>query len=1248
MPESTSPAAAIGTPSPSAGQNQRNNPYVGPRALGPGESIYGRERELLDLRDLLIAERIVLLYSPSGAGKTSLIQAGLIPEMKREEFGVLPLMRVGKNSAATTGNRYLASAILSLEEQLAPGDGSLPVADIAGISFADYLERREDLLPAGDSKLLIFDQFEEILTVDPLDQEGKAEFFAQVGAVLRDSSRWALFSIREDYVAALDPYTRAVPTRLKSNLRLDLLTPEAARLAIEEPARNRNVSFTPEATSQLIDDLRRVTVQSRVGTYGSRLGPYVEPVHLQVVCSQLWEKPRSNPAEIGVAELATIGDVDSALGEYYAAHVGEVAREADVKEKAIREWFDRSLITESGIRSEVMWQPGGSEGLNNAAIDALEAAHLVRKEERRDATWLELSHNRLVTPIRTNNARWFGAHLSLLQQQSVLWHRQNRNDALCLRGQALIEAQAWAEQHPGELTPTDHDFLTVSDEKERLRSTAQMRQRAMFFGSGFVITLALLAFALIQWRAADTQRNRAEKETQRAEKETKTASTRGLAALAYRMLDERLDLGTLLAYEASQRMDLPDTRGALLAATIVNPRLVSFLHGQQSPVGAVAFTPDGKWLAVGDFTGRIVLWNVKTHRPERVFPKFFNDAVRAIAFSSDGKYMAASSKDGAVVLREFGAGSGEKQNVFSVGLDVWSVAFSPDSALLASGDSSGTVTVFDVATGTKTTLPDKGVGETRSVAFSRSGLFLAAGYQDGCVVVWRRQDSQWTRFDEFSGSVASEKEKARRGSRIICIAFSPRDDNLLASGSRDWTVNLRDVVQMRNLAQGKHWGSLNSLAFAPDGTSIISGAQDSTLRLWKVPQQENPADSIGEGAVGPPAPLEQSGRPFLGHVGSVLATAFSPDGRTVASGGIDREAILWDTAWTEGPPSDTTTANFVLGLSPNGQMVVAGYSDGHIVCRDRVSGKVADGPAHNKLITSVNFSSEGRWMLSSSSDQSSATLIVSDVNSPGSEPVRIEIGRRITFARLSPDGKRVAVAAYRGEILLWDVEKREQIGPPLLGLEDNNNVYAVAFSRDGKRLAAGGTNQCAIIWNIETRTHIKQFFEHNGSVRAIAFSPDGATIATASGDNTVILSDPESGKAKGPPLVGHRGPVVALAFHKDGKILASGGEDKGVVLWNVETRQQVSPRMVKHSDAVRALEFTANVDQLFSVSSLEDPFEWDLRISSLAAQSRARANRNMTESEWQAYMDVDPYREPYRKTWPELPHAHENVAPPEQ
>ena len=371
-------AAASPTDLSAGERNAPPNPYVGPRPFDTGERLFGREREVRELLDLFIAERIVLLYAPSGAGKTSLLRAALIPRLQAEGFSVLPVARV--NTAPPPGtppatNRHLLSVLRSLEEGLSP-EQQLPLEELQRTDLDAYFDRRASLAAqtaasAGEqegapSQVLIIDQFEELLTVDPGDRGAKREFFAQLGAALRDRRRWALLSMREDYLGSLDPaLLRLVPTRLATRYRLDLLDVAAATAAVTGPAAAVGVPFSEEAAAALVDDLAKVRVQQQDGSTREQPGQYVEPVQLQVVCQRLWENGAGRwealPAgerRIAEADLAAVGDVDSALTAFYAERVRALAerprlRDLGVRERDIREWFDRHLITPQGIRGQV-------------------------------------------------------------------------------------------------------------------------------------------------------------------------------------------------------------------------------------------------------------------------------------------------------------------------------------------------------------------------------------------------------------------------------------------------------------------------------------------------------------------------------------------------------------------------------------------------------------------------------------------------------------------------------------------------------------------------------------------------------------------------------------------------------------------------------------------------------------------------------------------------------------------------------
>ena len=523
----------------------RPNPYVGPRAFQTGEKLYGRDHELRDLLDLLIAERVVLLYSPSGAGKSSLIHAGLIPHLREEGFHVLPVIRVNQevpaavqprqkdkpeDPAARQVNRYLFSTLLSLEEEF-PEQQQIAVDELAALDLVGYLQKRasqKDEKGGAEqlSEMLIFDQFEEVLTLDPTDQDGKADFFAQVGAVLRDRNRWALFALREDYVGALDPYIRPIPTRLNNRFRLDLLGTEAAQQAIRQPARDSGVDYVQSAVTKLVNDLRQVQVQRADGTLEDQLGPYVEPVQLQVVCFRLWQHLSSDKKEITEEDLASMGDVNQSLQEYYSESIADVSRDSGISERLIRDWFEHHLITEQGIRGQVLMAPEKSEGLDNSAIRLLEDAHLVRAEKRRGATWFELAHDRLIRPVRTSNDAWYQANLSLLQRQAALWEKNDHPDHLLLRDSALEQAQTWATAHAEELSQVDQEFLGACQEahqheleklalqqqavkiEEQSRSAHKLRQRLVFASLALVAAIVFAASAFYTGNLARLERDR--------------------------------------------------------------------------------------------------------------------------------------------------------------------------------------------------------------------------------------------------------------------------------------------------------------------------------------------------------------------------------------------------------------------------------------------------------------------------------------------------------------------------------------------------------------------------------------------------------------------------------------------------------------------------------------------------------------------------------------------------------------------
>lgn len=485
------------------------NPYVGPRPFEPGETLYGREDEINDLFYLWSAERIVVLCSPSGAGKSSLLGAGLIPRT-RKTFDVWGPTRVNQPPRGDA-NRYVLSALQGFEEGV-PERLRRPIDELASMSLGDYFETRPRRRSAPRNVALIFDQFEEVLTADPLAVDARHEFFRQLGELLRNPRIWALFVLREDYLAPLDPYAHHLPTHLRNRFRIDLLDVEAARQAIVEPALVGGRSFP--AADRLLRDLSTMKVQQPDGTFREEMGRHVEPVQLQVVCFRLWEELPADDLSIGTEDLRRFGDVTEALADYYATSVDRAAAGEMARERLVRHWFGERLITGGGVRGQVLRGVGESGGLPNEIVESLLATHLVRAEHRAGATWYELAHDRLIEPVRKNNAAWRTEHLSEVQQRAELWERQGNPPSLLLQGKELKKAERWASGSVI-LTAVESRFLKSSrkaqDRVDRERQQARrVRQLAILGFVLFALALGVALWAVRAQKAAERLRQSAE------------------------------------------------------------------------------------------------------------------------------------------------------------------------------------------------------------------------------------------------------------------------------------------------------------------------------------------------------------------------------------------------------------------------------------------------------------------------------------------------------------------------------------------------------------------------------------------------------------------------------------------------------------------------------------------------------------------------------------------------------------------
>jgi WD40 repeat protein len=1169
------------------------NPYVGPRAFQYGERIYGRNREVLDLLDLLIAERITLLHSPSGAGKTSLVQAGLIPRLEREGFHVLPVTRVGLEPppglrSPLAPNRYLFSMLLSLEQRL-PADRQLRLGELVELDLSGYLRRRAGDDDRADGEVLILDQFEELLVLDPTDQAAKAAFLTQLGEVLRDRRRWALFAMREDWIGGLDPYLRWLPTRLSTTLRLDFLGEAAARSAIQSPALDAGVTFSDAAASKLVDDLRRVRVQRPDGAT-EEPGPYVEPVQLQVVCRRLWERLPADATEIQQSHVEAVGDVDSALADYYVERVQAIAEETGVGEGVIREWFDRQLITEQGFRGQVLRGPAGDGdgGDGDEVLRLLEDAHLVRGEQRRGATWFELAHDRLIGPIRASNAAWRERNVSALQRQAALWQQEGRPDGLLLRGDALAEAERWAADNPHQLSATDSDFLAacramaLREHAELARSARRLRWLVAALVLFLVVSLVSTAFALQQRSEANRQAS--------------LNHSRQLAALAAAVQQSEPVRALQLGIEASGVADTPEASSALLAALQHNPGQVAPPLEGDAGVATVAFSPDGRTLATAGDDNKVTLWDRQRREPLEPQLTGHEGEVISLAFSPDGRTIVTGSGDSTVRLWDVQGRRPLGPPLTGHAQRVQAVAFSPNGRTVASGAQDATVRLWDVEGRRQLGPPLQGHTDVvRSVAFSPDGRTLASGSRDQTVRLWdvrRRQPLEPPLTDHTD--------------RVQAVAFSP-DGRTLVSGGDDLTVRLWDVQGRRPLGPPLtgHDEAVTSLAFSPDGRTIASGSDDRSVILWDARRRQ------------------RLGQPFTGHYDAVIGVAFSPDSRTIASASDDRRVILWDAQQLNRlgqPLAGHEEPVMGVAFSPDGRTLASGGEDGTVRLWDAQQRRPLGQPlaGHEEPVTSVAFSPDGRVLASAGED---GTVRLWDVEGrqPLGEPLTGH-EEPVMGVAFSPDGRTLASGGEDGTVRLWDAQQRRPLGEPLTGHEEEVAVTSVAFSPDGRTLASGGDDGTVILWDAQQRKpRGLPLSGHSKAVTSLAFSPEGRTLASGAKDWFVVLWDAQRGERLGEPFRGHVKAVTGVAFSPDGSTLASAGADELVVLWDVRQRRRLYD-FIEHNDPVNGVAFARDGVTLASGGADRTVILWDLRLPTWQRLACDVTERRLGPEKWDQFI----------------------------
>ncbi|MGV9313763.1 nSTAND1 domain-containing NTPase [Streptomyces sp. NPDC003691] len=1217
-------------------------PYKGLAAFqeADAELFFGRDRAVAELLDRLERHPVVALFGASGAGKSSVLRAGLAAGL-------------GNAVVFTPGARPLAECAAAVVRA--------PAADAARLRdelAADPGALGRELAAAGRPPTLIVDQFEEVFTLcrDPAERDAfllaLLTAAQPAGPDAADSGApdsgapgagppsggpgpegdggpapsgdpgpgpaaaarvpsggpgpapgpgvRVVLGVRADFYTHCTRFPHLVAALRHSQVMLGPMTAEELGRAITRPALHEGAELEDALLARLVAD-----TEGRAG---------VLPL-LSHALRETWARRTGTVLTLDGFHAA--GGIDGALARTAESFYTGLP---PARQRLARDLFLRLTAPGEGTedtkrriqRAELDDDPD-----TNDVLERLAAARLVTL----GGDSVEIAHEALIRSWPRLHD-WLAAHRDgirvhrQLTDATTAWEALGRDPGSLYRGTRLSLARDWSLAHPGALSARERAFLdaaVAAEDREQAaarRRTRRLRRLVALLTVLVLVATGATAVAIRAGRVATDQRNDSLSREVAAEAATlralNPALSLQLSLAAYRLAPTREARGGLLSAFAAPYASALTGRSASVA---------------KNPYGrTVSFTADGLTLATSEGDNTVRLWDTgDPHRPrEDATITGHRAVVCGTAFSPDGRVLATTGRDSTVRLWDTTEPRRPRRLATITGhaAPACAIAFSPDGRTLATGGEDATVRLWDLAVvhRPRGTSLLRARSTVRTVAFSPDGRTLATGGQDRAVRLWDVSDPERARQRAaLSGHTGP----------LLSVVYSPDGGNLATAGE-DGTVRLWSTAESAKagpVVLKGHLRTVYAVAFAPGGQTLATAGEDQTVRVWDVSDRSRPR---------PQAVLN-------GHIAMVIALAFSPDGRTLASASQDHAVRLWDLP----APALSGHGDFVFAtaFSADGRTLATTGQDRTVRLWDmgalRPRRTLAVLTGHTGPVYGTAFSPDGRTLATTSEDLTLRLWDAGDPAHPRLLSSTVGGAGNPEGVDFSPDGRLLATTSPDRTVRLHDVTvpARPRRKAVLIGHTDH--VRAADFAPDGRILATAGDDRTARLWDVSDPARPRQLAVltgHTGGVRSVAVGPDGRTAATAGHDRTVRLwdiTDPARPRP-GAVLTGHTSIVYDVVFAPDGRRLATAGDDRTARLWDVSdpARPRELAALTGHTDRLHHVAFSPDGRTLASTSRDGTALLWETDPERAADRICATAHPAVTRQEWSEYFPGVDYRPP--------------------
>ncbi|MGB3300715.1 MAG: caspase family protein [Phormidesmis sp.] len=1133
--------------------NDAQNPYRGLQAFEAQHSklFFGRCKLAQKLQQFVSVHPLCVVLGASGSGKSSLVKAGLIPQLQQnadEKWCILSPIRPGETPFRSL-NKALVQAQLPSVEYQAPN--KTPDKTLSE-SIAVWACQNPN------AKLLLFiDQSEEMVTLC-LDESVQKAFFQQILSAIahhRDRLRVVL-TLRSDFEPqirdaglALTPsiFTQVSSAELKQRWQQErfvvpAMTRSELREAIEKPAEARVMHFEPHT---LIDQLVEEVADM----------PGALPL-LSFALSELYLKylKRQRTASYSGKTL----DRAITQADYYALGgvVQSLTQRADEEYQALIDkqadygWVIRHvmlrMVTINGGElarrrvplSELVY-PCRINVLSEQAIAHFSQARLlIEGQDAEGNACIEPAHDALVRGWQRLQS-WISKEKNIALQRRLSlaateWHCQT----YCQTYDQKHHQYLWHNNPYLDVLNTDvlksikNNWLNQIETEFVQQSLAYRRRSSVIRWSLVNAALLLLSIAagIATKFAVDSQNRLLESASLSAE--SMFASEKGLDAL-----EQAVEAGGSMA-------KMPDFLVSQKAQAQVIHALQTTVYGirEKNRFGSeweavsVDFSAENRLIVTGLENGSVVLWSVEGERLQTL--THGDEGVFKVGFTHQGQVLVTASKtQGIKIWQQQPDRSFEFFQKITPVEDVMSVAISESSQTIASSSASDNTMKTDIVTiwdlkgnAVKQFAQPRHSDRINDLSFSPSGQLLATGSADKTVKVWDLNRHQWVKTITV-------------GKNVFSLLFVNEDT--VAVGTTEGTVELWDISSAsKQDFEGRHGGVVHSLALSPDGKKLISASENSAFNVWRIADRKL-IETVN------------------GHEAQITDISFTEASNEVISTSKDNSVRLWqlDRAafdMTGTDPSFSADSEAVA-IAQN-QHLYLQRLDG--TQRRKVRSHAAD-------ITEIAFSPQGGAIASADANGTItiSTLIGDSLASWKGHQASV------TSLRFSPDGKTIVSGSLDTTIKQWSLT-----GRPLAKFASDGAVTSVEFSPNGKVIASAGRDQTLRIWHLDNKSHqLKEPIE--AAILDISFSSEGNTIASASEDGFIHLWNLKSTS----PIYKFRADregVNAVKFIPNSSFLISGGTDGAIKQW--DTSGNLLQTLYRHNQDITDITLSPHGEMIAS------------------------------------------------------------------